>query len=97
MKEERDWLDEISDERAAVDPDYAAANLRADLVLRLLPVRKALGLTQEDVAKRMGVPRPRVADIESRPHKVSLDRIAAYAVALGARVDVVLPEGILAA
>ncbi|MGV3616129.1 MAG: helix-turn-helix domain-containing protein [Fimbriimonas sp.] len=97
MNEEKDWLDELSDERAAVDPEYAAMALRADLVLRLLPLRKSLGLTQEDVAGRMGVPRPRVADIESRPHKVSLDRIAAYAVALGARVDVVLPDDVRAA
>jgi transcriptional regulator with XRE-family HTH domain len=92
-----DWLDEVSAERAAVDSAYAVVSLRADLVLRLVPVRKALGLTQEDVAKRMGVARPRVVAIESRPHKVSLDRIAAYAAALGARVDVVLPEGVFVA
>jgi len=82
----------MAGERAEMDPAFAAANMRADLVLRLLPLRKELGLTQDDVAIRMGIARPQVAAMETRPHKVSLDRIAAYALALGARLELVLPK-----
>jgi transcriptional regulator with XRE-family HTH domain len=75
-----------------MDPASATANLRADLMLRLLPLRKQLGLTQDEVAIRMGISRPQVAAMETRPHKVSLDRIAAYAFTLGARLELVLPK-----
>lgn len=37
----------------------------------------------EEVARRMGVARPRVAELESRPLSVSFGRLLAYADALG--------------
>jgi len=92
MSSETDWIDEICAERAAIDPEFAAANLRADLVLRLLPLRKQQGLTQEQVASLMGIARAQVAAMETRPHKTSLDRIAAYARVLGARIELVIPN-----
>jgi transcriptional regulator with XRE-family HTH domain len=91
MRKEKDWIDVIAAERSTVDPAFAALSRRADMMLKLLPIRKRLGLTQEDMAKRMGVSRAIVAITESRPQKVSLDRIAAYAEALGAKVELCLP------
>jgi len=61
-------------------------------VLDLILARRALGLTQEDVAQRMGLGRVQVAIIESKPTKVSLDKIAAYAEALGGRLTLTLPQ-----
>lgn len=94
---ERDMIDELSERRAAGDPAYAALHRRMEMVWRLLPVRKALGLTQEQVAERMGVSRAQVAALETRPHKASLDAIARYADALGARIELVLPDSVKAA
>ncbi|HSI74029.1 MAG TPA: helix-turn-helix transcriptional regulator [Fimbriimonas sp.] len=88
---EKDWLDQVCEERAVVDPEFAALNLRVDFMLQLVPVRKALGLTQEDMATKLGIARTQVAVMESRPQRASLDRIAAYARAVGARLDLVLP------
>jgi transcriptional regulator with XRE-family HTH domain len=92
MKADMDWIDELASERGAKDPVFAAANLRADLMLKLLPLRKQRGLTQEQVGQLLGIARAQVAAMETRPHKASLDRIAAYAHVLGARLELVLPK-----
>jgi hypothetical protein len=92
--EEKDWLDELADERCAIDPRFAELNRRADMVLDLILARHALGLTQEDVAKRMNVGRVQVAIIDSKPTKVSLDKIAAYAEALGGQLTLTLPRSL---
>ena len=100
MTENKDFLKQVQDERASVDPEYAAVRPKMDFVLQLIVLRKKLGLTQEDVAVRMGVARPRINEIETKPDKVSLDRIHAYARAMGADFQLQLPgstEDLLAA
>ena len=92
MIEERDWLDQLADDRAAVDPEFARMNRRAQIMVQLLPLRKHLGLTQVDLANRMHIARAQVAKIESAPHKVSLDKIFDYAAALGATIEIRPPE-----
>jgi len=89
---EKDWLQELAEERSVADPRFAELNRRAEMVLNLILARRTLGLTQEDVAQRMGVSRVQVAIIESRPTKVSLDKIAAYAEALGGCLTLTLPK-----
>lgn len=50
-------------------------------------LRKEADLTQEEAAKRMGVARPCVAELESRPVSVSFVRMIAYANALGVPIE----------
>lgn len=88
----KEWLDELAEERSATDPRFAELNRRAEMVLELILARHALGLTQEDIAQRMGVNRVQIAIIESKPTRVSLDKIAAYAEALGGRMTSTLPK-----
>ncbi|WP_037917046.1 helix-turn-helix domain-containing protein [Actinacidiphila yeochonensis] len=52
---------------------------------RLAELRRARGLTQQQVADRMGVSKGRVSQIE-RGHASSQDVLARYAVALGGRL-----------
>jgi transcriptional regulator with XRE-family HTH domain len=92
MMKEKDWLHELAEERSAADPRFAELNRRAEMVLDLILARRTLGLTQEDIAQRMGVSRVQVAIIESKPTKVSLDKVAAYAEALGGRLTLTLPK-----
>lgn len=87
-----DWLQELNETRAKSDPEYAAITRRTDMMHRLLVRRRDLGLTQEDMAERLGLSRVRVAQIESRPHRASLDMVARYAEAVGAHLDLVIPE-----
>lgn len=52
---------------------------------RLAEIRRHRGLTQQDVAERMGVTKGRVSQIE-RGKLVGQDVLARYAVALGGRL-----------
>jgi predicted transcriptional regulator len=90
--EEKDFFDQLDEERAAQDPKYAELLRRNRILLELLPIRKTLGLTQQEIAQRMGVVREVVARIETSPSRVSMDKIFAYAEALGARIVVQPPE-----
>lgn len=58
----------------------------------LLSARKAAGLTQEQVAARMGVSQPSLARIEStlgsRKHSPSLETLRKYARACGKRLEI---------
>lgn len=67
----------------ALAPQYA-------LAAELLRARKAAGLTQEEVARRMGTQRPAVARIESgnAGHSPSLETLRRYAQAVGRRLEV---------
>ncbi len=64
-----------------------------DLTRTLIKARLAAGLTQEEVARRMGTSQPVVARLESG-HKPSLKTLERYAAAVGARLKIELvPEG----
>ena len=89
MKNERDFLDEMIAEHSK-DPEFAKAWAESQARINIASLRKELNLTQAQVAERMGVARPRVAELERRPLSVSFGRMSAYARALGvslARID----------
>jgi len=81
---EKDMLEQAKDYRASMDPAYAKVRPKVDAVEELTRLRLRLGLSQAEVARRMGVPPSRVNEIEARPWKVSLDLVDAYARAIDA-------------
>lgn len=85
---DKDFLDRMIDERKHTDPEFASQWSVAELRLELARIRKRAGLTQAQLAKRLGVPQPRVADIERDPTKASFGRILAYLNAMGASLDI---------
>jgi predicted XRE-type DNA-binding protein len=87
-KHEPDMLDEIAADRAEVEPGTLEQWAAVKLVQDICEARIKRGLTQAQVAEKMGVPQPRVADVERRPWSVSLARIFAYAQAVGVEVGV---------
>ncbi len=78
------------------DPGYAAlyrevANEEIGAALRT--VREAKGLSQREVAERMGVTRPRVSQIESvEGTALALEVLSRYARAVGCRLDITLKD-----
>ena len=86
---ETDYLDEIVADRMACDPEFAKIMRARELTSQLADLRRSLGLTQQQVADRMGVARPRVAEIERRPDGIAFARILDYAQALGASFQLV--------
>lgn len=65
-------------------PIQTPAQLRA--ILRAL--RKARGLTQEELGKRLGVNQRRIARIEAAPERARFDQISRMVTLLGGRLVV---------
>ena len=78
------------------DPEYAreydALEEEFAFVKKMILVRKRAGLSQSDVARRMGISQPRVAKIESGSN-ISLDILRRYAKATNSALvlDFALP------
>ncbi|MFB8828334.1 transcriptional regulator, XRE family [Azotobacter beijerinckii] len=83
--------------KALADPEVRAEYERLNreefaLLDEMLAARREAGLTQAQVAERMGTKAPAVARLEnalaSGKHSPSLDTLRKYAAALGKRVEV---------
>lgn len=48
--------------------------------------RKALSLSQADIAQRLGISQSRYSEIETAPERITLDRLLAIAAVLGFEV-----------
>ena len=65
----------------ALEPEYALAH-------QMLQARTRVGMTQEDVAQRMGTTKSAVSRLESaKKHAPSLATLQKYASALGCRLE----------
>jgi predicted XRE-type DNA-binding protein len=93
---ENDYLDEVAALRAEHEPEVAQNWSAIKLVSELRALRESKGLTQAQVAERMGIPQPHVARIERRPWGTGFARILAYAHAIGADLSVYDPERVAA-
>ncbi len=78
--------DFIAEERAQ-DPEFRAAYDEEapwfERALALIGARRAAGITQEELAQRLGVTQPAVARLESGKHPPRLDTLQAVARATG--------------
>jgi transcriptional regulator with XRE-family HTH domain len=86
----RDDLDTLIDELAEGDPSLrlrvAAALERRELARQLADRRRAAGLTQVEIAQRMGTSQGQVTRFESGAD-TRLSTVARYAAALGVKID----------
>ncbi len=82
-----DYLDELIEEHKK-NPEFARAWSAVEIMHELLAARVKAGLSQEQVAARMGIARPRVAELEKKPGSASFERVLSYAAAVGANVIV---------
>jgi ribosome-binding protein aMBF1 (putative translation factor) len=63
------------------------------VVGELIEARQSAGLTQAEVAQRMGTTQSVVARLESARHMPTFDMVARYAAAIGRRLDIHLVPG----
>jgi len=86
-----DFLDELIDAGARENADFRqlvdAALDRRELLRRLVRRREALGLSQADVAAKMGTSQPAVARLESGEVDARGSTIERFAAAVGRRVE----------
>lgn len=95
MEREKDYLDQLIEEDMAASPEFAVM-MRAELLMNdLVALRHQQGVSQQVLAERLGVSRPRVAQMEKNASNVGLHRFMAYAAALGATLEIVPPNAII--
>jgi len=79
-------------EQLLIDPEVKAEYDRLgpvyELVGAMVEARHEAGLTQAQVAERMGTKQSVVARLENAHHMPSLDLVRRYAAAVGRRVDI---------
>ena len=63
------------------------------VVGEMIEARRAVGLTQTDIATRMGTSQSVVARLENARHMPTFAMIARYAAAIGRRLDIRLVPG----
>ncbi len=63
------------------------------VVGEMIEARHAAGLTQSEIASRMGTTQSVVARLENARHMPTFDLVSRYAAAIGRRVDIRLVPG----
>jgi transcriptional regulator with XRE-family HTH domain len=71
---------------------FDRAGFDRDVGVRLQRARKERGITQAELAQRLGLPRPSYANIESGRQRVPLDVVWRAAVVLGVSITALVPE-----
>jgi ribosome-binding protein aMBF1 (putative translation factor) len=71
---------------------YDALGPEFDLTRQLIAARAASGLSQAQVAERMGTRQSEVSRIESARQNISIAKLARYAQAVGAKLDIRLDQ-----
>jgi transcriptional regulator with XRE-family HTH domain len=75
-------------QNAAVRQEYEALTDEFALIDQLLKMRTAAGLTQEEVARRMGTAKSNICRLEKSGKSPKLDTIRRYADACGYKVEI---------
>ena len=89
LKQQR--LDEMSpSDRVEYDAAYAAAKLAADVGERIRTAREAAGLSQRELARRMGTSQSAIDRLEAGGVGATLTTLQRVAMALGMEVSVEL-------
>jgi transcriptional regulator with XRE-family HTH domain len=91
MMSAREWENRVLATEGAVD---RVTEIEQELLLanRLTALREAAGLSQRELAKRLGVSQPRVAAIE-RSRNVTIEVLEQYVGALGGKLEVNVVNG----
>ncbi len=84
-------LRQYAAERSARDPEFKAAYEAEMAVMDLVRARKAKGLSQTDMADRLHVSQPYLAQIEGMTKKLNADLLFRYAAELGLSLKIVEP------
>ena len=69
------------------EPDMRVIELRIGLIRAVRQIRQDAGLTQAEVAQRLGISRTRVAEFESVNHEPTLDSLIPAFFAVGGTSD----------
>jgi len=85
-------LRQYAEERSARDPEFKAAYESEMAVMDLIRARKARGVSQTEMADRLHVSQPYLAQIEGLTKKLNAQLLFRYAAELGLSLKVVEPD-----
>ena len=94
VEADQDRLKEILREAEAMDArrnavlEQLAESLALSVLRELVVARKKAGLSQSEVARRMGVPQSAIVRLESGAHSPTLTTLSRFAAAIGVRLEV---------
>jgi DNA-binding XRE family transcriptional regulator len=95
MEADRARIDQILRNAREVGAPFAVEEasivLARKLLGSLIAARTKAGLSQAEVARRMGVPQPAIVRLEAGTHSPTLITLARYASAIGVDLDVRQP------
>ncbi len=77
--------------RGIASVDAAARSLARAVLRSLIRARQTAGLSQVEVARRIGMPQPAIVRLEAGTHSPTLSTLARYASAVGVRLEVRQP------
>jgi transcriptional regulator with XRE-family HTH domain len=90
-------LKKIAMDRAEVKAEYEALGPEFELLRQMLAARTKAGLSQADVAERMGTQAPAITRLESAlssgKHSPSIETLKRYAQAVGCELQIKFVQG----
>lgn len=84
------WIKKLIEEEAERSPEFKAAYQEEAIRIALVKARNEAGLSQRDLAEKLGVSQPRIAQVERGSRPMSMKFLLAYASAVNARIEVQL-------
>jgi DNA-binding XRE family transcriptional regulator len=82
------WIKQYAEKRSAKDPKFKAAYEEEAALLGLVRARQIANLTQQNLAKKLRVSQPYIAQIERGSKPMSLSFMVRYANAVGATIQI---------
>lgn len=91
MEKRMDYIYLADDQEILIE--VMQQNTRKNVIEQYIRCRKALGITQAELARRAGVPRSNITRFESGSYNPSLEMMVRIAAALGMKLQIGLVEG----
>ncbi len=87
---EMDYIYDNNGEKILIEQEQARA--KEEVIEQFIRYRKSKKMTQEDLAKKVGVPRTNITRFESGRYNPSLEMMVKVATALGMKLSITLEE-----
>jgi len=87
---EMDYIYDNNGEKILIEQEQSRA--KEEVIEQFIRYRKSKKMTQEDLAKKVGVPRTNITRFESGRYNPSLEMMVKVATALGMKLSITLEE-----
>lgn len=87
---EMDYIYDNNGEKILIEQEQSRA--KKEVIEQFIRYRKSKKMTQEDLAKKVGVPRTNITRFESGRYNPSLEMMVKVATALGMKLSITLEE-----